>query len=62
MKPYDYQRELREAAEGRPSIIQRYRSLLKAAASAPLSNATQYEKGARQLRARHQLTDAEVGL
>ncbi len=62
MKGYDYARADREASEPRASIIGRYRSLIKAAndPSQPLDNATQYAKGARRLRARHQLTDQEI--
>lgn len=60
-KTYDYARADREAAEGRPSIIARVRSLREAAATVRSSSlAQQYRKGAANLMSRHSISEAEL--
>jgi hypothetical protein len=60
-KGYDYQQADREREEGRAAIIARVISLLEAAASVRSRSLEEsYRKGARQLMARHDITEEDL--
>lgn len=60
-RAFDYAEYDREVAMGRPAIIERVRSLLEAAAAVRSRSLEEaYRKGARQLMARHSITEEEL--
>lgn len=61
MSGFNYEEYEREVAEGRPALIQRVKSLLESANDVrSLSLSVVYRKGARQLMARHNITEEEL--